>query len=103
MRTCRLSGLRQRGKLGPSPQAAGLLRSEGTDAMNVFLPVAPGRQGRRGFGTAPTKHLATLLRRYQRIRDDPATDPDTRAYARKIVTELRDEFARRGQNRAAAA
>ncbi|MDP9469509.1 MAG: hypothetical protein M3Q71_02420 [Chloroflexota bacterium] len=71
--------------------------------MSIFVPVAPGSRGRRGFATAPTKRLATLLRRYRHLRDDPATDPRTRAHASEIVAELHDEFARRGQSRAAAA
>ncbi len=76
------------------PPAAGLLRSKGTDAMRIFLPVAPGSQGRRGFGTAPTKRLATLLRRYRHLRDDPTADPRTRTHAGQIVSELHDEFTR---------
>ncbi len=51
--------------------------------MSTFLPVATGSRDRRGFETAPTKRLATLL-------------------AGQIVSELHDEFARRGQTRTAA-
>lgn len=71
--------------------------------MRDFVPVAAGGRGRRGFQTAPTKRLATLLRHYRHLRDDPATDSRTRRYASEIVAELHDEFARRGKSRAAAA
>ncbi len=70
--------------------------------MNTCVPVASGSRGRRGFGTAPTKRLALLLRRYRHLRDDPTADPRTRSHAGQIISELHDEFARRGQSRAAA-
>lgn len=85
------------------PPAAGLLRSRGTDEVNAFVPVATGSRGRRGFDHTPTRRLRQLFDRYRSLRDDPAIDPGTRAYAREIVAELHDEFARRGQSRTVAA
>lgn len=63
--------------------------------MTMFIPVAPGRKGRRGFEFEPTRRLADLRDRYLHLRDDPETDETLRIYSRELVREIGIELRSR--------
>lgn len=71
--------------------------------MQTFVPVAPGRKGRRGFESEPTRRLVDLRNRYRQLRDDPKTDAGLKAYSRDIVHEIGAELRRRNVRREAVA